>query len=90
VFHICPAAEQQLAEAITLQSVLMVPLWLLQVPDQLPWCHKNPASLLAAGKRMSAPELVHTIDTAWKHAEPDLQQEGSLCTPADSCPMHVM
>ncbi len=25
---------------------------------------------------MSAPELVHIIDTAWKHAELDLQQQG--------------
>ena len=41
----------------------MVPLWMLQVPDQLPWCYKDPASLPAAGKRMSAPELVHIIDT---------------------------
>ena len=62
----------------------MVTLWMLQVADQLPWSHKDPASLPAAGKRMSAPELVHIIDTAWKHAEPDLQQEGSLCRPADS------
>ena len=31
---------------------------------------------LPAGKWMSAPELVHTIDTAWKRAELDLQQEG--------------
>ncbi|DBA88821.1 TPA: hypothetical protein ACH3X1_016439 [Trebouxia sp. C0004] len=46
------------------------------VAHQLPRCHKDPASLLAAGKWMSAPELVHIIDTAWKHAELDLQQEG--------------
>ncbi len=49
----------------------MISLWLLQVADQLPLCHKDPASLLAAGKWISAPELVHIIDTAWKRAEPD-------------------
>ena len=54
----------------------MVPLWLLQLADQIPRRHKDPASLLAAGKWMSAPELVHIIDTAWKHAELDLQQQG--------------
>ena len=54
----------------------MVTLWLLQVADQLPRHHKDSASLLAAGKWISAPELVHIIDTAWKHAELDLQQEG--------------
>ena len=54
----------------------MVSLWLLQVADQLPRRHKDPASLLAAGKWISAPELVHIIDTAWKHAELGLQQEG--------------
>ena len=63
-------------EAITLQSVLMVTSWLLQVADQLPWHHKNPSSLLAAGMRIFASELVHIIDTAWKHAELDLQQQG--------------
>ena len=68
--------KQQVVEAITLQSVLLVPLWLLQVADQLPRHRKDPASLLAAGKWISAPELVHIIDTAWKHAELDLQQEG--------------
>ncbi|DBA87060.1 TPA: hypothetical protein ACH3X2_000303 [Trebouxia sp. C0005] len=47
-----------------------------QLVDQIPWRHKDPASLLAAGKWMSAPELVHIIDTAWKHAELDLQQQG--------------
>ena len=58
--------------------MLVVSLWLLQVVDQLPWCHKDPASLLAAGKWVSAPELqlVHIIDTAWEHAELDLQWEG--------------
>ncbi len=56
--------------------MLMVPLWLLQVADQLPRRHKDPASLFAAGKWISAPELVHIIDRAWKHAELDLQQEG--------------
>ena len=54
----------------------MVPLWLLQVADQLSHSYKDPASLLAAGKWMSAPELVHIIDSAWKHAELDLQQKG--------------
>ncbi|DBA90161.1 TPA: hypothetical protein ACH3X1_003468 [Trebouxia sp. C0004] len=54
----------------------MVPLWLLQVAHQLPRCHKDPVSLLAAGKWMSAPELVHVIDTAWRRAELDLQQAG--------------
>ncbi len=54
----------------------MAPLWLLQVADQLPRRRKDPASLLAAGKWISAPELVHIIDIAWKHAELDLQQEG--------------
>ncbi len=43
--------------------------------DHLPQCLKDPASLLAAGKWISASELVHIIDTAWKHAELDLQQE---------------
>ncbi len=61
--HVPCSRKQQLTEAITLQSVLMVPLWLLQVADQLPQRHKDPASLLAAGKGISAPEL-------------DLQQEG--------------
>jgi len=81
----------------------MVPLWLLQVSDQLPRRRKDPASLLAAGKWISAPELVHIIDTAWKHAELDLQQECvtvqtrfsflffssflSTFRPADSCMM---
>ena len=50
--------KQQFTEAIALQSVLMVPLRLLQVADQLPRRHKDPASLLAAGKWISAPELV--------------------------------
>ncbi|DBA82222.1 TPA: hypothetical protein ACH3X2_000496 [Trebouxia sp. C0005] len=68
--------KQQFTEAVILQSVLMVPLWLLQLADQIPRRHKDPASLLAAGKWMSAPELVHIIDTAWKHAELDLQQQG--------------
>ncbi len=68
--------KQQLTEAITLQSMLTVPLWLLQVSDQLLRHHKDLASLLAAGKWISAPELVHIIDTAWKHAELDLQHEG--------------
>ncbi len=54
----------------------MVPLWLLQVADQFPHSYKDPASLLAAGQWMSAPELVHIIDTTWKHAELDLQQKG--------------
>ncbi|DBA67799.1 TPA: hypothetical protein ACH3X2_001201 [Trebouxia sp. C0005] len=54
----------------------MIPVWLLQVADQIPQRHKDPASLLAAGKWMSAPELVHIVDTAWKHAELDLQQQG--------------
>ena len=54
----------------------MVPLWLLQVSEQLPRRRKDPASLLAAGKWISAPELVHIIDTAYKHAELDLQHEG--------------
>ncbi|DBA82849.1 TPA: hypothetical protein ACH3X1_007071 [Trebouxia sp. C0004] len=50
-----------------------------RVAHQRPRCHKDPASLLAAGKWMSAPELVHVIDTAWTltHAELDLQQEGA-------------
>ncbi len=74
--HVPCSRKQQVIEAITLQAVLMVPLWLLQVADQLPWHRKDPASLLAAGKWISAPELVHIIDTAWKHAELDLQQEG--------------
>ena len=52
----------------------MVPLWLLQVADQLSHSYKDPASLLAAGQWMSAPELVHIIDTTWKHAELDLQK----------------
>jgi len=76
VTGVCLAAEQQVVEAMTLQTVLMVCLWLLQVADQLPWCYKDHASLLAAGKWMSAPELVHIIDSAWKHAELDLQQKG--------------
>lgn len=54
----------------------MVSLWLLQLADQLPRRRKDPASLLAGGKWISAPELVHIIDTAWKHAELPLQQEG--------------
>jgi len=54
----------------------MVPLWLLQVAYQLSRHRKDPASLLAVGKWISAPELVHIIHTAWKHAELDLQQEG--------------
>ncbi len=54
----------------------MVSLWLLQVADQLPRRRKDPASLLAAGKWIFAPELVHIMNTAWKHAELDLQQEG--------------
>ena len=45
--------------------------------DQLPRPHKDPVSLLAAGKWMSAPELVHIIHTAWKQAELDLQQQGA-------------
>ncbi|DBB15921.1 TPA: hypothetical protein ACH3X3_003296 [Trebouxia sp. C0006] len=43
---------------------------------QINFPNVTPASLLAAGKWMSAPELVHVSDTAWKHAELDLQQEG--------------
>ncbi len=56
--------------------MLIIPLWLLQVSDQLPRRHTDPASLLAAGKWISAPELVHIIDTAWRDAELELQQEG--------------
>ena len=49
--------------AVTLQSVLMVPLW-LQVADHLPRCHKDPASLqLASGCLLQSCEL-------------ELQQEG--------------
>ena len=48
--HVLCSRKQQVIEAITLQSMLMVPLWLLQVADQLPRHRRDPASLLAAGK----------------------------------------
>ena len=44
--------------------------------DLLPRSHQDPVSLLAAGKWMSAPELVHIMHTAWTQAELDLQQQG--------------
>ena len=56
-------------------SQLLVPLWPSQVAEQLPWCHNDPACLIADDKWVS-PELVHTIDTAWKHDPLDLQHEG--------------
>ena len=58
----CVQYQYAFSSALTLQ--LMVSLGLLQMADQLPRRHKDPASLLAAGKWIPATELVHIIDTA--------------------------
>ncbi|DBA81082.1 TPA: hypothetical protein ACH3X2_000805 [Trebouxia sp. C0005] len=68
--------KQQFTEAVILQSVFDGTFVAAAAGRSNSRRHKDPASLLAAGKWMSAPELVHIIDTAWRHAELDLQQLG--------------
>ena len=51
-------------------------MWLRQVADQLPRATKDPATLAAAGKWMSAADLVHLIHTSQQDAEADMQQYG--------------
>ena len=51
-------------------------LWLMQAADELPRAHKDPVNLLAAGKWISAPQLVQLIHSAQQRAELDLQQQG--------------
>ena len=54
-----------------------IPLWLLQVADQLPRSYQTLVGLLAAGRWMSAPQPVQIIHTAWKQAKLELQQQGA-------------
>jgi len=49
---------------------------MLQVSAELPRARRDPASLLAAGKWMSAPQLVQLIHSAQQQAELNLQQQG--------------
>ena len=51
-------------------------MWLWQVADQLPRAIKDSATLAAAGKWMSAADLVHLIHKNQQEAEADMQQDG--------------
>ena len=51
-------------------------MWLRQEADQLPRATKDPATLAAAVKWMSAADLVHLIRKSQQDAEADMQQYG--------------